>query len=562
MNKRITVSGSIPAKGALDFSYLLDAPAGKHGQTIVKDGHLYFEDGTRARFVGFNFHAPAMMPEHESATVFAERLASIGANVVRLVAGDTKREDGLSLIDYSEKGKGRELNPEMMERVFYFVNELKKRGIYVQVDLHTFRTFTDIGDLKITPPDKRMKGVSIFDQQLIDLQKDFATKYLTAVNPYTGMSFLDDPAVMAIQITNENSVFFENLPDVSDPGRKPYEEERKQMFNDFLVKKYGTREALKEAWTRNGECALFAFEDPLMGTVEPIEYGDYIQPYRDHRMYWAGKSSPARYADYVEFGMGVNLHYYEELTNHIKSLGAKAPVNGCNLLHGIADIYSSTKSIDLCENNAYYNHPMGGSWQGMGVRFCWHENVKTDPRKTTYSVFDIRDNHLLQQLAGGAIKGKPYIVNEWNEYGGMPFHSTAFLMQAAYACLQDWDGLMVYNFTHLPDHKLLVDDFIGSVFDAFNDPSLIGQFGAMASIFIRNDVSAAKRTIDMCYTDEDKLMLPENYKMPFGFLPFVSKTRTVFVGDKYEENDSDLAVNGGFASNGDYTKSDRSHVVL
>ncbi|MBE5758626.1 MAG: hypothetical protein E7332_01130 [Clostridiales bacterium] len=553
MNKRIRINGHTPATGALNFSHLLDAPAGKHGQTIVKDGSLYFEDGTRARFVGFNFHAPSMMPKKESAAVYAERLASIGCNVVRLVAGDTKRKDGLSLIDYSEKGKGRELNMEMVDRVHYFVHELKKRGIYVQVDLHTFRTFTNIGDLRITPPDARMKGVSIFDQELIDLQKDFASKYLTVKNPYTGMSFLEDPAVMCIQITNENSVFFENLFELNNPARAPYEAERKRLFNEFLVRKYGTREALAASWTRNGECALFAEEDPTEGTVEPIEYGDYIQPYRDHRSYWAGKDSPARYADYVEFGMGVNLHYYTEISDHVRSLGAKAPINGCNLLHGIADIYSSTLPIDICENNAYYNHPMGGDYKtGLGIRYTWHENVATDPRKTTYSVFDTRDNHLLQQLAGGSVKGKPYIVNEWNEYGGMPFHSTAFLMQAAYACLQNWDGLMVYNFTHSDDHETLVDDFIGSVYDGFNDPSLIGQFGAMATLFLKGDVKEAKRVIDMCFTDEDMKMLPENYKMPYGFLPFVSKTRTVFVGDKYAD-DGDLAVNGGFASNGDYS---------
>ena len=31
---------------------VLDAPAGKHGFVKVKDGHFYFEDGTRARFWG------------------------------------------------------------------------------------------------------------------------------------------------------------------------------------------------------------------------------------------------------------------------------------------------------------------------------------------------------------------------------------------------------------------------------------------------------------------------------------------------------------------------------
>ena len=59
MRKHIKIDVSKQATGALDFSGLLDAPAGKHGQTVVKDGSLYFEDGIRARFVGFNSHQAA-----------------------------------------------------------------------------------------------------------------------------------------------------------------------------------------------------------------------------------------------------------------------------------------------------------------------------------------------------------------------------------------------------------------------------------------------------------------------------------------------------------------------
>ncbi|MBE5758627.1 MAG: hypothetical protein E7332_01135 [Clostridiales bacterium] len=555
MDKHIRINAHTPAVGALNFSYLLDAPAGKHGHTIVKDGSLYFEDGKRARFVGFNIPGSGIMPKKETAEAYAERLASIGCNVVRLHAEDNLRADRSSIIDYSEEGKGRKLHKENLDKLHYFVSELKKRGIYVQVDLHCYRTFTNIGDMENTPPKRQVKAMSIFNQKLIDLQKEYATQYLTTVNPYTGFALKDDPAVMCIQITNENSAFFVNVAELADPDRAPFELERKLRFNAFLLKKYGTREALAKAWTRNGECALLPYEDPEEGTVEPIEYGDYTQPYRDHRAYWVGLESPARYADYMEYGMELNKHYYKEMIDHVRSLDVKAPINGCNLLHGIADIYSSTRGIDVAENNAYYNHPMGGNAERMGVRFCWNENVKTDPRRTTYSVFEIRDNHHLQQLAGASLKDIPYIVSEWNEYGGMPFHSTAYLMQAAYACLQNWDGLMLYCFTHSDDHTKLRDDYIDHVYNVFNDPSLIGQFGAMAQIFLNNDVQEAKKVIDMCYTDEDMKMLPENYKLPYGFLPFVSKTRTVFVGDKYEEKGSkaDLVVNGGFASNGDYS---------
>ena len=52
MKQHIKLSKTQVNKGVLDFSHLLDAPAGKHGFLQIKDGHFYFEDGTRARFLG------------------------------------------------------------------------------------------------------------------------------------------------------------------------------------------------------------------------------------------------------------------------------------------------------------------------------------------------------------------------------------------------------------------------------------------------------------------------------------------------------------------------------
>ena len=36
-------------QGAMNFSNLLDAPAGKHGFIRAEKGHLYFEDGVRGK---------------------------------------------------------------------------------------------------------------------------------------------------------------------------------------------------------------------------------------------------------------------------------------------------------------------------------------------------------------------------------------------------------------------------------------------------------------------------------------------------------------------------------
>ena len=93
MRQKYKISAVRPSQGALDFSYLLDAPAGKHGFVTAKHGHFYFEDGARARFIGFNLAARSNTPDHAHAEKLAERFASLGVNVIRLHAADAPISD-------------------------------------------------------------------------------------------------------------------------------------------------------------------------------------------------------------------------------------------------------------------------------------------------------------------------------------------------------------------------------------------------------------------------------------------------------------------------------------
>ena len=120
MKQHIRIHKAEPNTGAWDYSYLLDAPAGKHGFVQVRDGHLYFEDGTRARFLGFNVATRSNTPDHETADKLAERFASMGVNLIRLHAADAPIGDEpctwssckeAPLLDYMS-GSSREFNPE------------------------------------------------------------------------------------------------------------------------------------------------------------------------------------------------------------------------------------------------------------------------------------------------------------------------------------------------------------------------------------------------------------------------------------------------------------------
>ena len=56
-----------PDSSLTDFSFLLEPPAGKHGFLLPgRDGHFYFQDGTRGRFWGINVAKDAVFQPHST----------------------------------------------------------------------------------------------------------------------------------------------------------------------------------------------------------------------------------------------------------------------------------------------------------------------------------------------------------------------------------------------------------------------------------------------------------------------------------------------------------------
>ncbi|MBD5490518.1 MAG: hypothetical protein HDR13_17315, partial [Lachnospiraceae bacterium] len=104
-----------------------------------------------------------------------------------------------------------------------------------------------------------IKRYPMYNERLIELQKEYAKELLCHVNPYTGLALIDDPAVVTVQINNEESAI-----KGTDNGEqmKPYQDEVQRHFNNYLLMKYDTRDRLKEAWTYEGVCALGDEEDP------------------------------------------------------------------------------------------------------------------------------------------------------------------------------------------------------------------------------------------------------------------------------------------------------------
>lgn len=561
MKKNIRIHKAEPNKGVLDYSHLLDAPAGKHGFVQARKGHFYFEDGTRARFLGFNVAARSNTPDHETADKMAERFASMGVNIIRLHAADAPigEEPGswssckeAPLLDYGS-GNGRSFHPEGLDRFDYFAAKLKEKGIYLHIDLIVAREFGE-GDGLDYPgnPGSCLKRYPMYNERMIELQKEYAKELLCHVNPYTGLALIDDPAVVTIQINNEESAIKGTVGAEEREEIKPYEDEVQSRFNHYLLMKYQTRERLKEAWTSEGVCALGEEEDPNLGTVRGVD-GSFYQPVNEPAGEWNGACSPARYGDFMEFGILMNRKFYQTFKDYLHSLGAKVPIVTSNLMAGAADVYGHTDG-DFMENNSYFNHPLLPVHDNTYLLAGPMEYVSVNPL-TMQRGIGAMGTSLLSLASVAIVGGKPFMLSEWNEYGEHPFHSTAYVHTVAYACLNDWDGLILYNHHTSENWDDQPADEILNVFDVYNDPAVICQWGFMASVFLKGLVSVAKNLVDVVYTQNDLKTLPNFHSMPMTFLPYLTQMRNVFLdgGDTYR-GDADVAVNAGFLNGADLSE--------
>lgn len=234
------------------MAHLLDAPAGKHGFVRIENGR-FVNDAGPVRLHATNLTGPANFPTHEQADRLAARLARFGINCVRLHYLDdyygnfrNERQQGIIADDATTQ---RNLDPSQLDRLDYMVAAFKKQGIYVNMNLHVAR-FWDERD-GFTAKDKRPwadKGLDNFEPGMIELQKEYARKLLTHLNPYTGLAYTDDPCVAMVEINNENALFNQFFRGAIDKLPEPYSDEFRKQWNDWLHRRYTAEEALRKAW--------------------------------------------------------------------------------------------------------------------------------------------------------------------------------------------------------------------------------------------------------------------------------------------------------------------------
>jgi hypothetical protein len=233
-------------KNATDISHKLDAPAGKHGFVRNGGGH-FVTDAGRIQFWGTNTCFGANFLKKEDCNAVAERLARFGINCVRLHHIDYHH------IWHGGAGEAKTLmtfDKEQLDKLDYYIFALKKRGIYVNLNLHVSRHLDERdGFPKRGLSTNYNKGVDNYYEPFIEADKRYARDLLNHVNPYTGNAYKDEPSIAMVEINNENSIIsmwggWGGLAQIQDP----FLADLTRRWNQFLKTKYKTDAALENAW--------------------------------------------------------------------------------------------------------------------------------------------------------------------------------------------------------------------------------------------------------------------------------------------------------------------------
>lgn len=519
----------------VDVSFVLGSePAGSRGFVSVQDGHLVDGDGKRLRLWGVNLtgwtRGGTMLPPKDEAEKWARIMARNGINAVRFHFLDLPtrtpeeqaemEEDRLKAADEGYRFRVRPVgiidgnketttafDAEQMDRLDYFIFHLKKVGIYSNLNLNVGRTYKPGDNIPDSNAVRLWKGFTYIGERLIELQKDYARRLLTHYNPYTQTKYSEEPAVVTVEIVNENSLYefwmrnwLRGELTVDNPAFQLdltpfYARQLDDMYQAWLQEHRKPREiaAMRE------EAGV-----PEDAPVPRLTRDQFTT------------ASKLRFHAEADFLADVEKVFFFDMYSYIKEeLGVKPLVIG-NADHTYwipnQPMMRANAELDFVDAHVYWQHPA-----------IWG-------RRNTPMVDDPLDSTIVK-LSRSPFLDHAFTVSEVNHPNPNEYSAEMIPILAAYAGFQDWDGIYFYTF----EPKALEgwQDYVVDEFDITLDPVKMSQMKVGALLFARGDVQPARETIVRNFSHEqvnETMRLPEAERPFFtpGFpkaIPLVHKTR-------------------------------------
>lgn len=308
----------------LDFSTISfrDAPAGKYGfAAVTKDGHIAFEKrAAPVRFVGGNLCFDANFLSKEECARVVEDFVRRGWNTVRFHHIDVT----ITKDEWNNLWGRRtypEISPEKLDRLDFLLAEFKKAGIYATFDLYAMGGLGSCEGFDRPLNSNTVKAVVPIHRPAEDQWFRRAMEIFDHKNPYTGLKWKDDPAVLFVTLMNEDSIASVWWGAADLYVRK---------YNEWAKKK-GYREYPKKDIAARREFAEFLYEVKAQANVR--------------------------------------------MAKRLKNAGVRSLISGGNWWDNMAQAYERD-ALEIVDNHGYGDHPQP-SYQKMPFHINQSSNIKS-----------------------------------------------------------------------------------------------------------------------------------------------------------------------------------------
>lgn len=334
-------------------------------------------------------------PDHDAADRYALQLKRHGYNIARFHYVDAAL--------MADRSKDFDFDPQVLDRVHYFMAALKRNGIYWMMDglsstRGAYGGYDDRWDLKGDLKVDAQIGDEGFNHWLT-FQKAFFSK----VNPYTGIAPIRDPALVASVPFNENGLEFDSMVQEGVRG-SAFQKQLRPLFNDWLLKKYGSDDALKQKWgwwTKEG-----SLEDRSVA----------LPTNRNERS--------ERTRDLQSFFIDVEQNATRRMTKALRDLGFR----------GIVLPYNNWPTIQT---------GISRSIQDAVAMNTYHDWVGSyEPGTSIEGKSSLEDGlRYLRTVGAARWLGRPFVITEYDHLFWNAYRYEAGLAAPAFAALQGWDVL-------------------------------------------------------------------------------------------------------------------------
>lgn len=462
----------------IDLRYLNEQYAGEKGRIVVRDGRFtHSATGEPVRFWAVN--GPPHELKGDALRKCARMLAKRGVNLVRAHGAVFDSKTG-------------EPNLERMEQLREIVEAMRAEGIYTHLSIYFPLWFTPkagLDWLEGYDGSKHPFAALYFNPEFETRYRQWWQLLLTAKGATSGKALVDEPALMSVEIINEDSYFFwtfdaKNIP---DPQLRILE----TQFGDWLKEKYGSLDK-----------ALAAWKGTQLKRDAPSEGRMAFRP-----LWNMFNEKTRRDQDTAAFLLASQSDFYRRTGDYLHELGFKGLVTCSNWHTASAEVFGPLER---------YSYTVGDFIDRHGYFGCFH--------KGNNAAWSIRDGHTYRDRSALRFDpeqaGKPKDFNHPVmdiHYNGLPsmISETAFtrpnryrteapLFYSAYGALQGSDSIVHFA---LDSSRWDVKPGFWMQQWTLMSPTQMGQFPAAALIYRLGLVSEGAVLADIHLKLDDLLAL-------------------------------------------------------